>query len=60
MLWCEWGGLTSTHASISSRVGTGVPLGEGGLEDEGPLMVRQGLDVPQYTEPPGHTGEVGH
>lgn len=53
-------GLTSAHASVSSRAVTGVPLGGGGLEDEGPLVVRQGLDVSLHTQPPGSTGEVGH
>lgn len=31
----------------------------GCLDDEGLLMVRQRLDVPPHSQPPGHAREVG-
>lgn len=31
----------------------------GRLDDEGLLMIRQRLDVPPHSQPPGHAGKVG-
>lgn len=56
--------LTCARITVCGWSGADVPLSRRRihvwcLDDEGLLMVRQRLDVPPHSQPPGHTGKVG-